>query len=309
MSCVIGQFTPVFEPAREGQFFLDLTGTDRLFGGALKVTEALQARFVKELRLIAEAGLAANKLVSRVAAIEAAPDRLLSVEWGGEEIYLAPKRPALLPAADRAVRERLRELNVVNVGQIRQIELDILVAGFGPPGYLLARQARGIDPDPVVSPLTAPSIVVADDLSEDTNDITLLEAALRLLLIEATIKLRKSGNGAGEMNFKANYSDGLQIVNSIRTRSPSADFDFWSQETAILLRKSITRRVRVKRLELRFTRLGPSAPQQSLWDRSTDRKNETQRNGVAILTALEKIRTKFGEGALNWGMTPKRKAA
>jgi len=308
MTNIIGQFTPVSEPGRSGQFFLDLTGTNRLFGSALKITEILQERFDKELRLTAEAGIATNKLVSRVAGLEAAPERLLSVEWGGEEHYLAPKRPALLPAADQIVRERLRELNVLSVGQIRQIELDILVAGFGPSGYLLARQARGIDPDPVVSPMNARCIVVSDDLAEDTNDLTMLEASLRLLVIEALIKLRELGNNAGEMIFRAIYSDGQSVINSVCTRGLSSDLGFWTQEAKVLLKKSITRRIRVKKLELHLTKLSNAAHQQTLLD-VIDQGNTARTNGEAILKALEKVQAKFGTDALNWGMPPQKKAA
>src|SRR5262245_60566103 len=65
---VLDRFAPAVEPLPGGCFFADVSGTQRLFGSAVDVAARIQKEIRERLRLPANAGVAANKLVSGVAA-------------------------------------------------------------------------------------------------------------------------------------------------------------------------------------------------------------------------------------------------
>ena len=64
----LGNFSPLVEPAGWGHFFIDITGTRRLWGTLLDAADQMRQLMTQDFRLNAAVGLASNKLVSRVAA-------------------------------------------------------------------------------------------------------------------------------------------------------------------------------------------------------------------------------------------------
>lgn len=293
---VVDQFTPVSQSVRPGQFYLDLTGLKRLFGGSLAVTEAILGRCERELKLPAEAGIAINKLVSRVAALDAAPDGLLSVEGGGEEPFLAPKTPVVLPVVDLKVKQRLIELNVRSIGQIRQINIDHLVAGFGSAGYLLGQQARGIDSDPVLPPTIQLFIRAEKILPEDSNDREVIDALIKSLVVEAAIKLKREKSCTGELELIIAYSDGIIGGASYRFKQPASEYKDIESALGVLAGQVITRRIRVRRVEVCLRKLTTQSVQGALW------AGESAQESDAIIDAIDKIKSRFGDAALRWGV-------
>src|SRR5262245_22332367 len=108
---------PAIEPGRgaggNGRFFLDLTGLARTLTEARDRASRAGRDVERALKLHPTLGVAANKLVSRVAAGVVAPDGdLLDVSWGSEPAFLAPLAVSVLPASRvRGVGERLALLN------------------------------------------------------------------------------------------------------------------------------------------------------------------------------------------------------
>ena len=92
-----GRFSPVLEPQAHGRIYLDVTGTGRLFGPPIDVAARLRKELIASLRLDAAVGVAANKLVSRVAADVTEPTGLLDIRAGDEAPFLAPLHVARLP--------------------------------------------------------------------------------------------------------------------------------------------------------------------------------------------------------------------
>src|SRR5207247_1843521 len=64
---ILRVYAPVIEPRGFGHSFLDLTGTERLFGPAVEVAERIRREAGERLRLPLSAGVAVNKLVSEAA--------------------------------------------------------------------------------------------------------------------------------------------------------------------------------------------------------------------------------------------------
>ncbi|MDP8239925.1 MAG: hypothetical protein P9X24_12615 [Candidatus Hatepunaea meridiana] len=310
---IISEYSPLIEPTRAGQNYLDITGTDRLFGSASSVTQLLRQRIHRELRLPAEAGIAVNKLVSRVAAFDASPEGLLEVDRGSEEPFMEPHRISVLPTVDRKLRSQLIELNVTLIQQIKQIELDLLLMALGPVALSLSRQAKGIDPEPVLPPTIPPRIVIAEELSEDTNDKDEILNHINRMVIEGTFRLHQRTRAASELLLNIHYSDGKIVRGSKRLRKHTNSTSIWLKFARELHDNIVTRRVRIRRIELNFMRLSKDTPQLDLWNqsnmgsgsnikiRSSSYKKLNNEKLDHVMNAMEKIQSRFGKKSLSYG--------
>ena len=86
---IIKESVPRFEKASVDEFYVDLTGMDRFFG-CQKFSQELRTKITRETGLPISNGVAANKLVSKVATDEAKPNGQLRIPLGNEKVFLAP---------------------------------------------------------------------------------------------------------------------------------------------------------------------------------------------------------------------------
>src|SRR5437773_4328205 len=111
---------PIFEPVSVDEAFVDLTGTEGLFGSALDAVRAIKRRIREETCLTASAGLASNKFVAKVASELEKPDGLVAVAAGGEARFLAPLPVELIWGVGRVTAKALRELGLTTIGRLQR---------------------------------------------------------------------------------------------------------------------------------------------------------------------------------------------
>jgi DNA polymerase-4 len=117
---VVRQYAPCWEPIRPGQYFLDLTGTRRVFGPSIDVAARIEREVVTRHALQGVMGVSTNKLVSQLAAELIEPVQLYDVRPGCEGLFVRPLSLAHLPlqreADEPIIRQWLRDLNVQTFG-------------------------------------------------------------------------------------------------------------------------------------------------------------------------------------------------
>jgi len=292
---VLQDFSPLVEPGRWGRFFVDMTGTRRLFGPVQDTAFRMRREVAVRLCLAGTLGIGSNKLVSGVAArvIETHGD-LVTVPPGSEAAFLAPLNVRMLPALrNRAEREKLTELNIRRVHQLAVLTPGQLAAVFGRRAALLRRQALGMDDQPVRIPAARPFIL--EEAGMDTNDDERLLGTLFLLMERACRRLRVQGVVSRTVWLHIRYADGLDMIR--KERLPAAGLPervlFPILESLFL--KVSGRRQRLRHMSLTFTDLSALPAQTALFDFSPHSREE------ALIRALDDLRGRFGEGALQWG--------
>ena len=291
---VLGQFSPVIEPLRYGHAYLDMTGTGKLFGGVKDAAAKAQREVRERLRLDASIGLASNKLVSKVASVVTQPRGLCDVRHGYEERFLAPLHVSFLPGMKKPVREQLLELNVHIIRELAAISVSHLQMVFGRTGVLLYQRAHGIDNRPVQPPKRAPEVIETEMLPEDSNDYFELRAILFRLLSQGARRLRLKKIRAARIVIEICYSDYKEDRGQQRFPATNLDMELFPVVTE-LLEKSLTRRVRVRKLTLRLCELSAVPRQMTLFEEKADPQ-------IAALTlAMDRIRDHYGEKAIRFG--------
>ncbi len=87
---MLAQYTPLWEPFRPGHVYLDVTGTERLWGRAKDTASRLQREIKGHLRLSGAAGVAGNKMVSSIASTIMLSEGVLDVDHGQESSFMTP---------------------------------------------------------------------------------------------------------------------------------------------------------------------------------------------------------------------------
>jgi len=311
---IAAEFSPLVEPSRSGRYYLDITGSERLFGAPRDVAEVVRQRITDRLTLPADAGLAGNKLVSRIASFDATQSDLIEVSHGTEKVYLSPHRVEVLPAVIKETKTKLFDLNIRVVEQVNKLSNDLLLAAVGPTAFLISRQSLGIDPSPVTPPGQAPHIILTQELSEDSNDRLVVELALHNLALDGILRLSNSGSDATELSLSLTYSDQKRDGRLLTLPPHSRSGEKLLNTIIDNFCKLQLRRVRIRRVELDFRKLVPHIEQGDLWSWQDHHSSERKSLSIlqpkpelpstrmpSLLNAMNLIRTRFGSSAIAWG--------
>ena len=183
---ILRSYTPVVESVSVDEAYLDVAGSEQLFGTPVEIAEAIRRRVRDEIGITASVGIAANRLVAKVASDAAKPDGLLRVPPGEEAAFLAPRPVRDLPGIGRRTAAVLERLGVATIGDLAALPESVLVAKFGRHGADLRRRALGIADGPVVAlrpdrrSISREHTFGRDEPSADVLRATLLRQAERV---------------------------------------------------------------------------------------------------------------------------------
>jgi DNA polymerase-4 len=297
---LVDRYSPLVEPVRLDEGFVDYTGCSALFGHARDVAWRLQKEIAAQLRLPISLGLAANKLVSEVASRAAKRSGLIEVPSGEERRFLAEFPVRWLPGAGTVWAKTFDALGVKRIGTLAEIPEPLIERVFGSFGVTLAARARGIDHRPVLSGRngrTAECIQACETFAEDIISAHQLDAHLYALAERVGRALRRCGQGAKQIRLQLTYTDGYGSTHTAHVKRLTAlDRDIY-REAEPLLERAFRRRVKVRTLTLSVPAAGPFMEQGDLF--------LLKRGKLASLyQACDTIRGKYGDGrTLRFGKT------
>lgn len=285
---IIAEEGPVFEKASIDEFYVDISGMDRYIG-CVQWSQELRQRIGKETGLPLSAGLAVNKLVSKVRAGEAKPNGSGYVLSGAERAFLAPLPVRKIPSVGRETARKLSLLGIRKTGTLSQIPVALLEREFGKPGRELHRRANGIDHRPVVPYTDKKSLSAEHTFQTDTLDLEELHRCLRDLTKRLGFDLRQAGKLTAGVTVKIRYTDFNTYTKSKRIKYTAHDQQLVPLVDQ-LFDELFVRRQCIRLVGVRFDRLAPGHTQLDLFA-------DTQEDS-ALLQAMDKIRKRFGKGAV-----------
>jgi DNA polymerase IV len=300
LSGVAARYTPLWEPSHPGHVYLDVTGTQRLWGRAKDAADRVRRDIKEHLSLAGTVGVASNKMVSSIASRVMRSEGVLDVDPGRESTFMAPLRVDVLPGVG-PVRRRvlLEELNITLVRQIAVLDAGSLSLIFGRYAYVIHQRAFGIDPTPVYPPRAEPVVAEEMTLPRDENDDAKLLGTLYGLVEQCSRKLRHRElyPRRGGLHFR--YADQEEVIRPILLPRPSVwDFDLYAPMEKLFL-KACRRRVRVRFMKVWFRDFAPPPAQLSLFAFAPQDEEKKART----IGALDRIREKYGDEGIQYGRT------
>ena len=269
---LLARWAPVIEPRWYGHAFLDLTGTERLFGPAVEVAARIRREAEERLRLPLWVGVATNKAVSEAATrlgrsdgqTGGRSDGRMWVPAGSEAPFLAPRPVIVLPDVPDPIRRRLDDYQLDLIGEIAAIPEPDMIAVFGAAGRTLRARANGIDPRPVLPPAVRAEFRIAHTLATDTNDLGILHELLRRMAERLGRRLRERGLAAGRLAVAIDYADAASAARAVAVREAALDVELWDAARRALAMAQ-TRRTAVRQVAVTVDRLVEANLQLDLW--------------------------------------------
>ncbi|MGQ9750809.1 DNA polymerase Y family protein [Desulfosoma sp.] len=291
-------FSPVVEGGALGRYFVDLSGTRRLWGPATDTACRLEEAVLRGRRLPSRAGLATNKLVSQVAAECVDVGDVSRVFPGGERTFLQGLPVEVLPGLGPKTTDRLTDVNIRHVGQLAALGPEVLFPILGHQASRLVRLARGEDPLPVVPFEKDVALRLVHALERDTVDWHEIDAVLLQLAEEAGWTLRRRNRIPRRVLLEVRYADGVEVQGTQEMKPQAQVLDrVLFQTVRALARWVCQRRVALRRIAVTWSRFQLPLQQLVLFP-------ETQGSEVreqSLQTALDTVRNRYGPQALVWG--------
>ncbi len=300
VASILMNFSPVVEMVSIDEAYLDLAGTGRLHGPPLAAAHKLLRLITATTGLPCSGGLAATRLVAKVASDQAKPSGLLWVAPGREERFLAPLPVRKIPGIGAVTERALRALGIETVEQIAAVPQEKLEKIFGQWGTALHRKARGGDSYEFVIDAEPKSISQNHTFNEDTDDSAALAAVLSHLSQKACKRLREAGLAARTLTLTIRYA-GFDTHTRSKTLHQSASLDAGIHKVF----QDLFEQHRDRRRKIRL--LGVSLSGFTHGGEQLDLLHAEQREKLEKLTqATDRLRDRFGFGKVQFGGSLKR---
>ncbi len=300
VASILARFSPIVEMVSIDEAYLDLAGTERIYGPPFAAADKLLRTITKETQLPCSGGLATTRLVAKVASDQGKPRGLVWVTPGMEARFLAPLPIRKIPGIGEVTERALRALSIETVDQLASHSQEKLESVFGQWGTALFRKARGGDAYEFLIDAEPKSISHNHTFGEDTSEVAAMEAMLSHLSQKACKRLREAGLSSRTLTLTIRYA-GFQTYTRAKTVPDPVrlDADVFAVFLGLFREHRDTKR-KVRLLGVALSALSHGAEQLDLLE--ADRRDKLKK----LTEATDRLRDKFGFGSVQFGGSLRR---
>jgi len=293
---ILGDYSPSLEPGGLDEAYLDVTGCQDC-GSWRTLALKIKERIRKETGMVASVGIAACKVVAKVASDAGKPDGLIEVMPGQERDFLAAMPVNKLPGVGDKTGKVLRSMGIDTIGQLADMQDGLFKSRFGDGMAWLQQHARGIDGSAVEARGEAKSISRETTFEKDTVDTAVLKATLRYFAEKLGAELRDMGRMARTVTLKLRYADFETVSRGFTAREATNLDDAIFQSAMRLLESALGKKYRpVRLIGLEVSNFSGAEMQLSLFNAEIKRLEKLDR-------AIDMVRDKYGFDAIQTGYT------
>ena len=300
VASILARFSPIVEMVSIDEAYLDLAGTERIYGPPFAAADKLLRTITKETQLPCSGGLATTRLVAKVASDQGKPRGLVWVAPGMEARFLAPLPIRKIPGIGEVTERALRALAIETVEHLASHSQEKLETIFGQWGTALFRKARGGDAYEFLIDAEPKSISHNHTFGEDTSDVAEMESMLSHLSQKACKRLREAGLSSRTLTLTIRYA-GFQTYTRSKTVPDPARLD--ADVFAVFLelfREHRDPKRKVRLLGVALSALAHGAEQLDLLQ--AERRDKLKK----LTEATDRLRDKFGFGSVQFGGSLRR---
>jgi DNA polymerase IV len=293
---VIGEFSPVVEQISVDEAFLDMTGTEGLFGPAEQAALRLKQAITKRTGLTGSVGVAANKFLAKLASDVKKPDGLFVVLPGEAQAFLDPMPIERLWGVGKKTAPELHRHGLYTIAQVRQRGGAELASAFGPRlGAHLFALSQGQDDRDLETDWREKSISHETTFDVDHGDSESIEAVLLDLADRVARRARRDDMAGRTISFVWRDPDFSRHSRSLTLDEATVSSQRIYQIARDLYRGLLPAGKRAKRyfrlIGVRLSHFGAVGEQLSLF--ATPGPNPS-----GLDRAMDAVRNRFGDGAI-----------
>ena len=219
--------------------FLDMTGTERLFGPPEEAAAALKRAVLQRTGLTVSVGVAENKYVAKIASGFRKPDGLTIVRSEDAAAFMQSLPLKDVWGVGAKTQERLKEAGFATTASIASASEPLLQTIIGKAaGHALFCAVRGEDPGFFSAEAAERSISYERTFERDIADCDIIETLLFDIAQELTFRMFDEGVTASTVSIKIRYGDFKTITAQSSSDRPINDSaDLFARLKSLLAKK------------------------------------------------------------------------
>lgn len=293
---IFNRFSPEVEPISVDEAFIDVTGSQRLFGPAPEIGQQIKDAIRTQIGLTASVGCAPVKFVAKIASDLEKPDGFVIIREEDILDRLAPLPIGRLWGVGAQTEKIFHKLHIHTIGDLRAWPQEEIEERFGASGQHLYELAWGRDARRVETAYDAKSYSHETTFERDVTNPEELSAALLELADSVAARMRRDRVVGRVLFIKIRYDDFSTVTRQIHVEEPTAvATTMWEGAVRLMLQRTEAgvRPVRLVGIGMSDILDEADAIQHSLFG-----KNERLQRIEAIERATDRIRAKIGPDAI-----------
>lgn len=143
-------YTDLVEPFSIDESWLDVTGSQKLFGTGYEIAKKISDEIKEKTRLTVSIGVSFNKIFAKLGSDYKKPDAITVISKENYKRILFPLPSSDMLFVGRATLSQLEKVGIKTIGDIANSPKSTLVKLLGKSGETLYIYANGLDTSPVV---------------------------------------------------------------------------------------------------------------------------------------------------------------
>lgn len=287
------RFTSLVEPLSLDEAFLDVGGSQRLFGDGPTIASLIKTAIQDELGLTASAGVAPNKFLAKLASDLDKPNGMVIVDPDRIQEFLDPLPISRVWGIGKQTMKKFERMGVRTISQLRKLTTDSMKSFFGINSEHFWRLSRGLDSRKVVPDRIAKTISHESTFSHDLRDPQAMFAWLLELTDQVARRMRRHDVRGKTVNLKIRFSD-FHTITRAQT-SPEPTNSTQDLERAV---KEIFSRVDLERRAVRLLGMGVSNLSRKEFRQGLLFDNEERKKSDRLDIVKDQIKDRFGHSAV-----------
>lgn len=292
---IFHSYTPLVESISLDEAFLDVTGSQKLFGDGREIAQKIRAQVEKDEGITCSVGIAQSKFIAKLASQHCKPNGMLEIKSDRILEFLHPLPVRAIWGVGPKTAESLDRLGLHTVADIANTPRATLIRALGDAtGESLYELAWGRDYRDVVPDEPEKSIGNEETFSEDLdNPEEILREFLRMTE-KATARLRERSLFAKTISIKIKFADFSSLTRS-KTVPIAIDNTHDTYEAVKALYLALRNDgARIRLVGVSLSQLQEGAPVQL-------ELGARERGWREADTAIDRAQARFGRGSVRPG--------
>ncbi|MCR5218760.1 DNA polymerase IV [Treponema sp.] len=235
---IFSNFSPVVIQMSIDEAFIDMTGTEKLFGPAESAALKIKKEILEQTGLTVSIGVSSSMYVAKIASGYKKPDGLTIIPPGDEEKFMLSLPLDKLWGAGSKTQAHLKEIGLTTIRDIHSKSLNLLISIFGQSaGSFLYNAVRGNKDYIFGTEAKSHSISTESTFEFDLTDRNSIEKALMELCWNLMWRLHKENLRSRTIMVKIRYEDFTTISVQESFTNPVSSSDDLYEKTMYLFNK------------------------------------------------------------------------
>ena len=291
---VLRKFSPLVEQYSIDEAWVDMTGTERLFGTPRLAAEAMRKRVLEELGFTVNIGISTNKILAKMAGDFEKPNKVhtLFPEEIQEKMWPLPVRDLFLVGP--VTQSKLNKMGIYTIGELAQTDLKVIKKKLGKHGetvwhFANGHNANGVLPEPAENKGYGNSVTTPKDV------VTREQGYQVLLSLCETVaaRMRKDGKCGSCVSVQLRTTEFDNFSHQTMLHGATNNTELLFEAVCRIFDEAWDTQIPLRQLGIQVTRLSEEPYQQ--YDLFSGVSPEQYEKKLKLDEAVDGLRDKFGE--------------